>query len=445
MVIISILVACMQVTAQENASLYYLSNIPQAVHSNPAIRDKTEKMVVSIPFLSGISTQWTASVPLNALFYEGFSYSFHRLYNALDATGKISSAAGTSLLFARVGHQKYTFTLSVADRLFTEGVFDREIIRFIRDGNMPYFGKDENLGKLTFYFTQFREVAPGISVQLNDRLDIGLRPKLLFGRFRFETEDFGLSLRTENDRLLFETDGAFAFSGPYDHIPYFVTKASTFKPNVYPGDYFFQFRNLGAALDLGLVFRPEKRSEISFSILDIGFIGFKYNGYDINFVRPLEYKKIDLYQSVNPESNLDYREPKAALDDIIDSLSYIHHVDDARVRSMTAMPLKVNLAGKYQISKQITTGFSNQFTHSDLYAQNIFSTFASAYFRPSLGLYGSLSLINTNAIVPGFGAEFHYQWLQIFFTTQNILGIIQPTASKHLNLCFGINFLFDVN
>ncbi len=439
------LIASLRVAAQESPSTYFLTDIPQAVHTNPAIGNKTGKMVVSVPFLSGISTRWTASVPLNALFYEGFSYSFDRLYRALDASGKINSTAGASLLFASIGHQRYTFTLSVADRLFTEGIFDREIIRFIRDGNNPYYGKDANLGSLTYYFTQYREIAPGFSMQLHDQLEIGIRPKLLFGRFRFETEEFNLSLYTdhENQLLLLETDGTFAFSGPYDHVPYFVTKASTFKPNIYPGDYFFQFRNLGAAMDLGLVFRPGKSSEIAFSILDIGLIGFKYNGYDIHFVRPLEFRRYNLYQSIDPEGE-HYVEPKEALINLIDSLSYTHHVNDARVRNITSLPLKIYLAGKYQVSKLVSAGFSNQFTHFHLQSQNLFTAFIATNVNPSLGIYGSASVINTDVIVPGFGAEFHTQWLQVFFTTQNILGIFQPAASKHLNLCFGINFLFDV-
>jgi hypothetical protein len=105
--------------------------------------------------------------------------------------------------------------------------------------------------------------------------------------------------------------------------------------------------------------------------------------------------------------------------------------------------LKINIAGKYIFSDKLTAGFHNQFKNYKLEPLNLFSVFATATWHPKFAFYGSLSLLNTQNVFPGFGASYTTNWLQIYFTSNNILGIIQPLASKQLNLSFGVNFLFD--
>ncbi|MFA5587952.1 MAG: hypothetical protein WC987_04220, partial [Mariniphaga sp.] len=61
---------------------------------------------------------------------------------------------------------------------------------------------------------------------------------------------------------------------------------------------------------------------------------------------------------------------------------------------------------------------------------------------PKLDLFGSLSSVNFKNIMPGFGIVHTGGRVQIYFTSSNILSIIQPFASKQLNLSFGVNFLF---
>ncbi len=431
--------------AQETSTLYFLPGIAQSLNDNPAIQNRSGKLITGIPFLSGISGQWKASVPFNALFYEGFDYSFHRLYDALDEQGKALATAGVSMFFTSFGHNRYSFSLSVKDRIFSEFYTDREIVRFIRDGTQSYYGTNENMGSATFFLTNFREVAPGFSKRINDQLDIGFRPKLLFGRFHFQTVNLNFSIQSnlENEYLNLSSIGSFSLSGPYSHIRDSIRQTSTFRSNVSPGDYFFHFRNLGIALDAGVIYRPGRFTEISASLLDIGMIGFRHNAFNVDFNRPLRFNRSELYQSVDQEGEGTYREPRMALIDLSDSTSYIMNVEETDKRKITYLPFRMNLAGKYIISKKLSAGFSNQFTHHRYQSTNLLSTFLTTAIFPGFDIYGSLSLLNSNAVLPGFGVCHTSTRLQVFFTSNNIWGIIHPASSNNLNLCFGINFLFD--
>jgi hypothetical protein len=431
-------------SSQESASLYFLPGIPQASLENPAIQNPSEKLVIGMPFLSNISGQWNSSVPLNALFSKGFSYSFHRLYDSLDEPGRIQASGGATVFYASLAHNEYSFSLSVSERAFTDGVFDREIIRIIRDGTQDFFGSNENLGNATVHLTHYRELTTGVSKQIWKGLNVGIRPKILFGKFHFSGEDINLSVETNPDpeQLLLKTEGNFVLAGPLEHVRDIVYKSSSFLADFSPGDYFFQARNLGVAFDLGVIFKPDKFSEISFSVADAGIIGFRHKTYNNVFTRSIIYLPENEYQSYNPNEP-NYLEPREAIIAFGDSVSYVIDVTEARMRSFSSLPLKINLAGKYIFSEKLSAGFHNRFKNYKLKPMNLFSVFATATLHSNFAFYGSLALLNVQNVFPGFGASYTTNWLQIYFTSNNISGIIQPMATKQLNLSFGVNFLFD--
>ncbi len=433
-----------EASAQESASLYYLPGISQASLENPAIQNQSGKLVIGMPFLSGISGQWNSSVPLNALFSKGFSYSFHRFYDSLDEKGQIQASAGATMFYGSLTHNEYFFSFSVSERAFSEGIFDREIVRVIRDGTQEFFGSNENLGNATFHLTHYRELATGVSKEIWKGFNLGIRPKILFGKFHFTGEDLNFSVETNPspEQLLLQTEGNFVLAGPLEHVRDSIYKSSSFWADFSPGDYFFQARNLGVAFDVGAIFKPNKFSEISLSLADAGIIGFRHKTYDSEFTRPAIYRPQNFYQSYDPDEN-NYLEPREAIIAFGDSVSYVIDVNETRRRNFSVLPLKINIAGKYIFSEKLTAGFHNQFKNYKLEPLNLFSVFATATLHPKFVFYGSLALLNTQNIFPGFGASYTSNWLQIYFTSNNILGIIQPLASKQLNLSFGVNFLFD--
>ena len=86
--------------AQEIIPYYLLPDIPQSTLYNPAYQNKTEKLAVGIPVLSGVYGTAEMNVPFNSLFSKGFSYDLNRFYNSLDERGIARAAAGISLFFS---------------------------------------------------------------------------------------------------------------------------------------------------------------------------------------------------------------------------------------------------------------------------------------------------------------------------------------------------------
>jgi hypothetical protein len=427
----------LSVKAQETSPLIFLPGVPQASFENPAIHNKTGKLAIGIPVLSGLYANWNSNVSYNSLFTDGFNYDFNSLYNSLDDNGDVQTGARIMLFFASVKHKKTTLSFSVMERITSAGKIHRDLIKLVNDGIIGMYGTSQTLGPSSFNMWHYREVGFGISRVYSTGIDIGIRPKLLFGKYYMNTGDFNLQINTDtqNEELHVLPTGTYKMSGPLLYI-------EDFKANIFPGDYFFQLKNLGFAMDAGAVIRTATNAELSFAVTDIGFIGFGHNIFDMNMGRALRYSKENLYQSDKP-GNGRYIEPWQAIKNISDSVSYWLEVYSAEKRAISILPVKMNVAAKYHVSETFSFGVSNQLSIYRKQPINVFSLFAHKNFREKMELAGMLSLYNIREVMPGIAASYSFRRSQIYIATNNIWGILQPASSKHLNLCFGMNFLFD--
>lgn len=87
----------LKVKGQETGPHFLLPGISQTSLFNPAHINETDKLVLGVPFFSGIYGNWNANVPVNSFFFDGFSYSFKKLYNELAPQGKIDASARASV------------------------------------------------------------------------------------------------------------------------------------------------------------------------------------------------------------------------------------------------------------------------------------------------------------------------------------------------------------
>ncbi len=425
------------VTAQETSPLFFLPGVPQASLENPALQNRSGKLVVGIPILSGIHFNMNSNMAFNYLFSDGFSYSFHRFYDAMDDKGNIQAGINVAVFFASLKHNNLTYSISVSEKGVANGNFDREIVKLIRDGLIEYYGTDQLIGSGTLQFRHYKELSVGVAGELWEGFDIGIRPKLLFGKYFFDTNEFDVVVSTDsqNNDLLVGIEGVYSMSAPLSYD-------ESFRASIFPGDYFFQAKNLGVAFDAGFVLQSGNGIEWSVSLLDFGAIGFNNKTFAMDVPRPFRYSQDKLYQS-HTKAPVGWKEPREALRQFADSLSYFLEVESTNNRTVSMLPVKLNAAAKVNVSEKTTLGLSNQFIYFRHQPINIVSAFTNLKFGTRFELAGNLSLYNLNEIAPGLGALYSARRTQFFLATNNILGFLYPTSAKHLNLSLGMNFLFD--
>ena len=435
-----LLLLCLFITnikAQETSPLLFVPGVPQSSFENPAYQNLTGKLAVGIPVLSGIYANWNSNITFNSLFTDGLAYSFNNLYNALDENGNAQSGVQVMMFFASVKHKKNTYSLSVSERATSGGNIDRALVRMVGDGIIGMYGKSERIGPSSFRFWHYKELGFGIAREITKGFDFGVRAKILFGKYYINTGNFHVGVETDTDmgELHIQPMGSYQMSGPllYD---------DNFKSNIFHGDYFFQLRNLGLALDAGAVIRKSSRSEFSFAIADAGFIGFGRNIFNMQVDRPMRFSVDELFQSNDPD-RAKYIEPTDALSNFGDSVAYLLTVESTDSKILTVLPAKLNIAAKYELTKMLSVGASNQISFYRHQPVNLLSVYLHSNVTERFGFAGAFSLYNFWEILPGIAAHYNFNRAQFYFASNNILGIIQPASSKHLNLCVGINFLFD--
>lgn len=429
--------------AQDGNPLQFLGNVSQSSFINPAHQNKTDKLVVGLPFLSGTHFEWDANFALDYIFSERFSYSFDRFYHSLDGPGDGISEGRIPLVFLSLKEQNHTWTFSVSEKFTGAAHFDREVLKFIDRGTMPYYGNDDSFGPLTFTAQYFREVAVGISTEIWEGFDVGVRPKLLFGKLFYETSELQIDVKTdhETEQLLVRPGGGYTVSGPVE-VRYDTASQTTYTSvNLKPGDYFFNFRNMGAAVDVGINYRFANKSEVTLGIIDLGFTGLKHHTYEVEYTDQIRFPQDELYQS-NDSLMPHYIEPKEALRALNDSIPGITMARETGKRIYVALPVKINAAYKHQLSQTLWIGFSNQFTFIKNHSDNYFSGFINARLN-RFELAANINLYNFRKVLPGFGAGYTGEHFQYYLATNNILGLVQPASAKNVNLSLGVNILFD--
>ena len=427
----------LKINGQESSALYFLNGVPQASLENPAFQNKTGKLVIGIPALSGININVNSNMAIDYLFSDEFEYWFEKLHEYLGEGGKMHAGARAAIFFASLKHNDYTFSLSVSERMISNTFFDQDIIRLLNDGINDFYGLNQSIGTAFFQFRHFKELGIGLSREISEGFDVGIRPKLLYGKYLLDTQKFEVFIETDsqNQELMIYPQGTYFMSGPLSYN-------GSFRSNILPGDYFFQPKNLGFAIDAGFSWKTGKATELSASIIDAGAIGFRHNIFDMKMNRAWRYTSNELYQSNEPESE-NYRDPREALVQFADSISYLLEIEEGYKRKISLLPMKINAAAYYHLSQKTSVGVANQFSWYRHNPVNMFSFIANKGIGNRLEIAGNFSVYNLSYFTTGFGAVYSARWMQVYFASNNILGIIHPSSTKHLNLSLGMNFLID--
>src|SRR5690554_718674 len=216
LLILITMVLSFSIYAQEASQLFFLPRLPQASLENPAIHNTTGKLAIWLPVLSGVYLNVNSNLAFDYLFFDGFDYDFHLLHDAMNKHGKIQAGSSISLFFASIRHNDYTFSVSVSERVAVNGNFDREVVRMIRDGIYHLYGTNQNLGAAFFQARQYKELGFGVARQMWKGFDIGIRPKLLLGRYFLDTHDFDVQVSTDSENRVISMvpEGSFFMSGP---------------------------------------------------------------------------------------------------------------------------------------------------------------------------------------------------------------------------------------
>lgn len=417
--------------AQNERSLYYMRQIPQASYANPAFTPEF-KFYMSIPGASSVSVAYNNS---------GFKYSDvvtrrnddslvidqHKLLNSLGTNNDMGVRINEELFAMGFKIGKSYISLSLNTKSIANFHYTKDFMSLLINGNAQFLGKTVDLSGSKMNGLAYGEVVLGFARQINNKLSLGTRIKYLYGIAVIETKKSKLTLTTDEKTFALTalSDIQINMAQPTDEKDKFITKAIR--------------NNHGMAFDLGATYVLNEKVLINASILDIGSIHWN--------------KKVTNYTSEKPNSTFtfsgvdinDFFKNKGTSDSsfnhLLDTINDKFKIKESHSGFKTQLAKKFILGASYMLDTNTLTGvvFRNEF-FAGTYNPSLTLSITHEFGRIFSGMV-SYSYCDKNFLNVGVGFASNLGPLQIYGVVDNVIAAMQVKNSKTVNAQIGLNLV----
>ncbi|GAB4283252.1 MAG: DUF5723 family protein [Marinilabiliales bacterium] len=470
----AVLLISVYVIGQQNTTLYFMHRVPQANIVNPSLQHdcKLNFGGLLIPIAGQVLP------PLHYTFgTTGFSYKnvlvydesidsiLHPLEPRFDRESFINKLRKVNYIYNELhinwlnaGYKwkdKHYFTFSVTDKVDFKFSIPKDLFLFAYDLNgKSFLGNTADFSGLGFSFTYYREWAGGYSYQLNEKLTIGGKAKLLFGKLNAWTKSNTLTWNTEENDFYYDIQGDWdiCVTQPFyavDEMYYdaendsavFTLDTLVDFDNYNPTELIFSGKNPGFALDLGVTYKLNDKINLYASLIDLGFIRWKDNVHTFKVDGELIHQGVDVTYALQENDSL----TEEKLDAFKDSLVEIWYPTYQISNYTQYLTPSVYIGGTYVFNNWLTFGGlyrGSLFQHRYLSSLTLSGTFSPKKWFSGTATY---TIINNSFANIGAGVVFKTGPVQFYLVSDNILGPVYPYSTRDINIRMGINLLFGCN
>lgn len=433
-----LVISALPVHSQQNTTLFTMHGIVQSNFINPAVQHEC-KYFVGLPVISSLhihagNSGFTASQLLHKAEDGSFSLDNQTPLQKMARVNLFGTELHATLLAFGIKRNDYDFFFSITEKNDLAVIYNRDLFDVAVSGNTKFEGQWIRFGSSAMFFNHLREYALGVSKHVNRKLTVGVRAKLLFGKMNVETRNTRARLYTHENTFHLDIDLDAGFNSSMLHTlgidgggNYRVYR----RYDMPIGNLLMNNKNPGFAIDLGFIYRRDKRTTISASVLNLGMIFFRSNltNYDV-------------------EGSLTYTGPLGT--PINDDL-YLWGIFDDLNRNMDASLTYEPY--RHILDPRLYLGFSrvvNPKLDASLVLYNRFfsdkwqnGATVSLLAKPWPAVHAAVSwsyLYRSFANL-GVGIMLGRKHLQAYLVSDNLLGIVMPMDVRSANLRFGINLI----
>ncbi|MDI9575741.1 MAG: DUF5723 family protein [Bacteroidota bacterium] len=441
--------------------------IPQSTYLNPALMP-TCRVYIGLPLISSnsIYIAHTGFNPYQVLETRNDTtfINVNSVVNKLAKKNYLFQNNNIELLsFSFKIKNKHYFSFNIMEKINTWVSYSKNLVEFAYKGNGALLDKSITLNP-ALDFSYYREYALCYAMNINDKISVGARLKLLSGKININSGNTDIKLITTGEMYDITAIGTLELNTSMPEEMRDTNYINNFDSLVDNTDFVKDFillkNNLGGALDLGFTFKPIDNLIIGLSIIDLGFINWKND--PLNFINRNEnasftFTGVDVAPLIaGSDSLFDER-----LDDLLDSIKDVFDIDSTYNSYTTWLPTKIYLTASYDITPKTTMGVGVHlmFLNKSVYPAFHFKALHkfSHIFQASI----NYTIANRNYTNLGFGFALTLSPFQFYLTTDNILGpliydeyqyydegdnkfkyVNVPHNLKYLNVHLGINLVF---
>lgn len=300
--------------------------------------------------------------------------------------------------------------------------FSKDFLGFFVRGNGYYSGID-NMANMDSDLDGlvYNEIGIGVQYDINKKLTVGVRPKLLAGILNIETKSAKANIYTdpENYNLIAHS------------VDFEVNTSSIFKKKVYCLDdvstLFDDFdmsssleftKNIGFGIDLGASYKLNDHVGFGASVLDLGFISWKDNMKLDNHINTPDTLQA-LFTNLDDVLNMDV-DFESLLDDIVNNVfgnDSLSEGDDYT----TFLNSRFVLNGYYEINNMARfTGTAQLITKYKMMYPSFTVAYSGEFFK-FLNVTTNFTYSSLIGSAVGLGLGFHAGAFNFYAVTDNVL------------------------
>ena len=445
--------------AQQSNTSYFMFGVPQSNLLNPATQPACN-FYLGLPGVAPLGLNLTNSAfgVEDVIFEDPMSDSLitflhpnANLGDFLDNfkdVNDVNMEFGTSITSFGFRVKDWYFSMDVSEKATVRFSYPGDLIKLALQGNDP--GDHFDFTGLGLNTTAYQEFAIGASKKFSEEFTAGVRGKLLFGLADLSTRASEIGITTGIDkwdiRSKFEAHGSI----PFSKIPVvdgnYKFDSITFQENIkYYDARKAAFSNVGLGIDLGAQLKVHDRIILSASLLDIGFIHWKTDTYNLSQDASFTYDGVDIpfVDSVDIGSGL------------LDSLDNTFVFVNSYAPYNTHLTGKLYLGGRFMVSPKFSLGVLSR---TAFYRNNIDQQFTfSANFYPVKMLAASFSYTIMNNTYNNFGMGLSAKLGPFnMFLVSDLIPLawyreassgmpVIPATMRSVNLRVGFNLMFGCN
>jgi hypothetical protein len=427
--------------AQSNMVSYPVKDQFNSSDFNPAFLTAQHQYTFSIFPLAGMSVGYNDQSVINKMLKNFLSGN----KTPLDTNALFNSLTKRELFYQRFESSLLNFGYNTTYGSFSFRIKDVELLMLNLKGNFSNFLVNPSFNTLIINQPQmfpadlvhYREYSIGFAKEIiKNKLYIGLRTKLYFGKASLVSEIQGELVRANNSFYL-RTSGSVKLSAPVNIVlndlgilqPFVLNSSFT------PANYLFNSKNVGTGFDFGIRYRFNPRIEFSASVVDLGKINWKDNGKEL-FLKG-EYEFPQEY-TVGSNANSLTKNPNFA-NAPVNYFSLFKVTYDKTVYS-TPLPANFYIGLQYLLNPKLNIGVVDRYISMKGLTQNSFSLTSNYELSKKVNLSTGYSIIGYSYFNVPFAILYKWDSGQTFFGTNNLFSFLLPSAAEFSGVTFGICF-----
>lgn len=342
--------------AQDFQSGYFLDNYVFGYRYNPSTL--SEKSFLSIG-TGTVSIDAASNLGLSSFIYpneagNGLVTALHPSVSTKDFADKLTDAntIGTDIFYnllsfgGRNEQSMFNFEVNLRANVFAS--LPKDLFMFLKSGSSS---SAYDLSSLHAQGDLFAEVAIGYGRRINDKFTWGARIKGLVGFANANLNFDGAQLVSNPTELSLTANGAARISAPVLLSKDADGKYSLNNIDVNLPGLMNDRPGFGAAVDLGVTWKPFDNLTVNLAVTDLGAIKWNYN-YNLESAVSVLYEGIELTDNGDFQEELNNK-----LDELKDLLED-YTISDKSKGSLEMIPLKVNAGVRYNMPfyKRLSVG-----------------------------------------------------------------------------------------